>query len=45
MKVSQVGPMYIPNDFCVHACTHGCQNVKRASVLDLIPQATYIQSE
>ncbi len=44
MKVGEEGPMY----FCASASMRAHTatiNLKRASVLDLISQATYIQSE
>ena len=48
IEVSQKGHMYTHNNFhtsgSVHARTVAI-NVKRASKLDLISQATYIQSE
>ena len=42
MKVAEKGPMYI--NASVRACMAAI-NMKRASVLDLISQATYIRSE
>ena len=45
-KVGQEGPMYTHNDFCTSASVlTAAINMKRASMLDLISQATYIRSE
>ncbi len=47
-KVSQEGPMYTHTDFCTSASVRTCTaaiNMKGARVLNLISQATYIQSE
>ena len=47
-KDGQEGPMYTHNNFCASAIVRtrtAAINVKRASVLDLISQATYIRSE
>ena len=47
-EVGQEGPMYTHNKFRTSARVRACTaaiNVKRASVLDLISQATYIRSE
>ncbi len=47
-KVGEEGPMYTHNDFRASASVRArtaAINVKRASVLDLISQATYIRSE
>ena len=47
-KVGKEGPMYTHNDFRASASVRvrtAAINVKRASVLDLISQATYIRSE
>ncbi len=47
-KAGQKGPMYPHNNFRASASVHArtaAINVKRASVLDLISQATYIRSE
>ena len=47
-KVGKEGPMYTHNNFRASAsvCVRTAAiNVKRASVLDLISQATYIRSE
>ena len=47
-KVGEEGPMYTHNDFRASASVRArtaAINVKRASVLDLIFQAKYIQSE
>ena len=48
IKVCLEGPMYSHNIFCASAsmCVRTAAiNMKRASVLDLISQDTYIQSE
>ncbi len=43
MKFVQEGPMYAHNDFHTSACMHTAAiKAKRASVLDLISEATYI---
>ena len=47
-KVAQEGPMYTQNNCCTFLSVHACAaaiHMKRASVLDLISQATYIRSE
>ena len=47
MKVGEEGPMYIHNNFHASASVRArtaAINMKRASVLDLISQATYIGS-
>ncbi len=47
-KVGEEGPMYTHSDFRASASVRARTaviNVKRASVLDLISQATYIRSE
>ncbi len=47
-KVGKAGPMYTHNNFHASASVRArtaAINVKRASVLDLISQATYIRSE
>ena len=45
IKVAQKGTMYTHNDFCTSVSEHKCMaaiNMKRAMMLDLISQATYI---
>merc|ERR1712082_230550 len=47
-KVGEDGPTYTHNDFRASSSMHACTaviNMKRASVLDLISQATYIRSK
>ena len=45
-KVGQEGPMYTHNCAFLSMCVHTAAiNVKGASLLDLISQATYIRSE
>ena len=48
MKFAQEGPMYTHNHFQTFASVRTCTaaiNMKGASVLDLMSQDTYIQSE